>query len=189
MIAKRPGAYKYAHKKNEIAEDKYFKALSDIDRLEIRLQSLNKHSAKVHAVCADFAVEYANHQINKQSEAVTERLHVLQSTLKNYVDSFPLVSGASIAPISEALAGFSANTQQLLKDVCIEAEKQKIITLGRKLNSILPTETSSASSQLLVARRDSDEALCQVCLSFSVWECTSSMIILHIDGKMGQARD
>lgn len=159
MVSKRAGAYKYAHKKSEMAEDKYFKALHDIDRLEVRQQFLQRHSAKIQDLCQEFAVEYANHQSNKHSEAVTEKLMSTQTRLRIYIDDAATTSSVSISPISEVLAGYSASTQQMLKDLCIETEKQKLINMARKLNTILPTELTSVQSQLVAVKKDSDEAL------------------------------
>lgn len=159
MVSKRAGAYKYAHKKSEMAEDKYFKALHDIDRLEVRQQFLQRHSAKIQDLCQEFAVEYANHQSNKHSEAVTEKLMSTQTRLRIYTDDAATTSSVSISPISEVLAGYSASTQQMLKDLCIETEKQKLINMARKLNTILPTELTSVQSQLVAVKKDSDEAL------------------------------
>jgi hypothetical protein len=38
MKSKLPGAYKHAHRKNELAEDRYFKALYDLDKAEMKLE-------------------------------------------------------------------------------------------------------------------------------------------------------
>ena len=160
MVSKRPGAYKHAHKKNQTAEDKYFKTLYDIDKLESRQQFLQRHGPKILAMNGDIAAEYTNHQCNKNSEVVTERLMALQKALRQYIDESPITAVSSF--ISEARAGYSGNSQQMLKDLCMESEKPKMITLARKLNSILPTESTSVQSQLSTAKKESDEALRQV---------------------------
>lgn len=158
MVSKRAGAYKHAHKKNQTAEDKYFKSLYDIDKLESRQQFLQKHGAKILAIDGDIAAEYTNHQCNKNSEVVTERLMTLQKALRQYIDEN--------STDGETLVGYSSNSQQMLKDLCAESEKPKMITLARKLNSILPTEATSAQTQLSAAKKESDEALRQVSIVY-----------------------
>ena len=85
----------------------------------------------------------------------------LQKALRQYIDERPITASSSV---SEALAGYSSNSQQMLKELCAESEKPKTITLARKLNSILPTETTSVQTQLSAAKKESDEALRQVCI-------------------------
>jgi hypothetical protein len=167
MVSKRPGAYKHAHKKSQTAEDKYFKTLYDIDKLESRQQFLQRHGPKILAMNGDIAAEYTNHQCNKNSEVVTERLMALQKALRQYIDESPITAASS--SISEALAGYSGNSQQMLKDLSMESEKPKMITLARKLNSILPTESTSVQTQLSAAKKESDEALRQVGNSVLLW--------------------
>lgn len=189
MVSKRPGAYKHAHKKNQTAEDKYFKSLYDIDKLESRQQFLQKHGPKILAMNGDIAAEYTNHQCNKNSEVVTERLMALQKTLRQYIDDSPVQASSSI---NEALAGYSSNSQQMVKDLCMESEKPKMITLARKLNSILPTESTSVHTHLSNAKKESDEALRQVLLSLNglCLDCTHiHNIYIHTDGEVGQERD
>ena len=81
----------------------------------------------------------------------------LQKALRQYIDERPITASSSV---SEALAGYSTNSQQMLKELCAESEKPKTITLAR----ILPTETTSVQTQLSAAKKESDEALRQVCI-------------------------
>ena len=153
MVSKRPGAYKFAHKKNGLAEDKYFKALFLIDKLENRLKCLQGSASKIQAFVTDVAAEYTNHQTNKNSEAVTEKLKSLQLSLKQMIDSNKNI---------DILMGFSANTQTSIRELINEVDKQKIVTMARKLTVILPTESITVNSQLSTSRKDADDALCHM---------------------------
>jgi hypothetical protein len=134
MVSKRAGAYKHAHKKNQTAEDKYFKSLYNIDKLESRQQFLQKHGVKILAINGDIAAEYTNHQCNKNSEVVIERLMTLQKALPQYIDEN--------STNGETLVGYSTNSQQMLKDLCAESDEGNII-VGKVMKEYFYTYTSN----------------------------------------------
>jgi hypothetical protein len=118
MISRRQGAYKHSHKKNEAAEDRYFKALSDIETFEYQHEQLVAMSS---VICPLLKVMAEQHTVlsvdpsdNDALAAMTDAQAVMTIFLKNDADrtASEKARWEMKAPIRKLLQGIASNPQK-----------------------------------------------------------------------------
>jgi len=149
MVSRGKGAYHFAHKKYELAEDKYFKCLYEIDHFGKRMFLYTEGvCAKVVKQVDAIAKLHQSWYQNVHDKAIVENILLLQSQLKKLVDFDKEI-------IKES---FSENSAKGLFAL-IEAKIDKITVLARTLNGSLPAEVQTAKNKLSNANQQSEDAL------------------------------
>lgn len=151
MVSKRAGAYSYAHKKNEDAEDKYFKSLYDIDYCETKLRYFVGTNAKLPNLVAELASFYPTLMATPNNETALEMLSLSHQKMTEYMKS---------EEDKNILEAVSNKFEQLMITMLSETEEKfKIARKARDLHQTLPQEIYHLQNRLSTARKDGDEAL------------------------------
>lgn len=151
MVSKRAGAYSYAHKKNETAEDKYFKSLYEIDYYETKLKFFVGINAKLPLLIGDIASYYSTLMATPNNESALEMLSISHNKLVEYMKS---------QENNKILEVCTSKFEQLMTTMLNETEEKfKIARKARDLHQSLPQEILNLQSKLTLARKDCDEAL------------------------------
>lgn len=118
MISRRPGAYKHSHKKNEAAEDRYFKALSDIETYEYQHEQLVAMSSIICPLLKVMAEQNTVLSVDPTDSdalaAVSDAQAVMTIFLRNDSDrsASETATWEMKAPIKKLLQGIASNTQK-----------------------------------------------------------------------------
>lgn len=152
MVSKKPGAYKYAHKKNSLAEDKYFKALYDIDKMERRFKGLTKLNGTIIQLVSEISAHYTTLASNKSDQQALTSIEETQNTMKTFVEK-------NIEKEQTPLSFYSSKTEEGLQALISNPDKFKAARKARELSSIIPGELSTVKNSLALAQREADDAL------------------------------
>lgn len=150
MVSKRPGSYQYAHRKNELAEDKYFKSLYETEHFESKLHHFVGYNAKLPTYVNELACFYTALMANPKDENASNQIYATHGKLVAYMQA------------NEANKIFSVltpKTEEMLQVVSKETDKFRIVRKCRDLASILSNDIFQLQSKLNLARREGEEAL------------------------------
>lgn len=118
MISRRQGAYKHSHKKNEAAEDRYFKALSDIETYEYQHEQLLALSSVVCPLLKVMAEQNSVLSVDPADSdalaAIADAQAVMIIFLKNDDDrtASDTARWKIRAPVRKLLEGIASNPQK-----------------------------------------------------------------------------
>ena len=148
MVSKKKGAFKYANKKNEDAEDRYFKALFDTDNLKNKLNVLIDDRIPIRKVVAKLVKLHKDAKDAPLSEAAVIQVETLQKEMQTLLakDDILAVYSKSIAIEFEAL-------------VDMTLEKQVIVENAVDLVAHIQEEVKLIKSQVQKVSVSGDEAL------------------------------
>lgn len=151
MVSKKKGAYSHAHRKASEAEDRYFKSLFDIDRIEHKIKLSKGASANIPKLVSEMSALNKLYTVNPKDEQCNLSMMALQEKL-----------GAIVA-VEENLSCFASKTASILRGFLDQnIEKVKISRKARELYVTLPAEFKSLDTALSSARLTSDEALDEI---------------------------
>ena len=161
MVSRNKGAYKYAHLKNERAEDRYFKSLCDIAAAEAKIESATTGpAAKLIAV------------LQKLGALKDDFLNVPNSVETNTKVTELMVRVKDLVENEDALQALSANcrvdVETILNDEATFHQLMQAGKDGKKIRSSMVRnifkltvgeEITNAKKDLARAQRISDEAV------------------------------
>lgn len=147
MESKQGGAYKYAHRKNEKAEDQYFKSIVDIEVLETKLKLLKSENGPLSAILQDLAGSYDVLFVNPNNDEEQQKVYHNQVALKNLVDT-------------ELKSIFSVDLEKELKALTENSDFPTVARKARKVyTTSLPEEIKKVAAKLAFANKINSESL------------------------------
>lgn len=150
MVSKKQGAYNYANKKNEQAEDRYFRSLFEVDFFESKIKFFAGPTAKVPAMIAELAAMYNVLLATPKDEAAIQTIATQHAKL---------VEAMHVHEKDQIFAAFDPKIEQNVLLMLQEADRFKIVRKARDIHSNLTPEISALQGKLMKARKDGDEAL------------------------------
>ena len=159
MISKRSGAYKHAHKKSDAAEDKYFKALYEIDFYENQIKYLTHVASIINPILVNMFEESSVLTVNPESKQSLENVRLQQLLLVSFLDEDKgkcekekdnILKSELKASIKKSLYAISSNLQRH----AAAKEANKMVK-----NEIINKEIKEAKMLFSEANKSSDEAL------------------------------
>ena len=148
MISKRSGAYKHAHKKSDTAEDKYFKALYEIELYESQLKYMTTVGAVVNPILIDMFEENSVLTVDPNNKNSLDNVSGKQLLLKSFLDKDK--NNELKSSIKKLLLGISTNLQRnAAAKVASNMVKKEIIMKEIKEAKILFNEATISSDDAL----------------------------------------
>lgn len=154
MVSKKTGAYHYAHKKLENAEDKYFKSLYEIDLYENRLQHFVPTNAKFSVLLQDLSNYYSAIMAQPKDETTGNQVLASYQKFCNYCEE---VKSQDLFTIFTPK--FNQSLSTLLLNSNENNDKFKLVRKARDLYSLYTTEITMIQNKLIQSRKDSEESL------------------------------
>jgi hypothetical protein len=150
MVSKKQGAYNYANKKNDQAEDRYFRSLYEVDFYETKIKYFAGASAKIPAIIAELNAMYNVFLATPKDEAAIQTVATQHAKL---------VDAMSMHEKDQIFAAFDPKIEQNILAMLQETDRFKIVRKARDIYSNLTPEISALQGKLIKARKDGDEAL------------------------------
>ena len=153
MVSKQSGAYKHAHKKNEASEDRYFKALSDIETFEGQLQDIVGMSSVLIPILSAMAEEHTVLSVDPENKESLQNVADAQVLLTAFLEKEKLKKPSEKelkAAIKKILASLAVNLQR------VSAARIASNVMDKEM---IPKEVTDARMMLAEARKASDNAL------------------------------
>lgn len=151
MVAKKPGAYKYAHKKFCTAEDKYYKSLTDIFEGDRKMALL---ASSERRLCEAIATIASAHRLLQAVPSSEEGIGKVESGIQAMQTVLP---PSSFDDPSSLMRILSEKTQKSLKLMYEENLKLKVARLAKDLD--ISSELNTVRTDLKLANQESDAAL------------------------------
>lgn len=147
MESRRGGAYKYAHRKNEKAEDQYFKSIVDIEVLETKLKLLKSENGPMSKILQELAESHDVLFLNPHNDEEQQKVYGNQVMLKNLVDN-------------ELKSIFSTDLEKELKSLTDSSDFAAVARRARKVfTTSLPEEIRKVAAKLAFANKINSESL------------------------------
>ena len=159
MISKRSGAYKHAHKKSDAAEDKYFKALYEIDFYDNQIKYLTEVGSVINPILVNMFEESSVLTVNPESKQSLENVRLQQLLLISFLqkdkekcekEKDNVLKFELKASIKKSLHAISSNLQR-------HAAAKEANNMVKK--EIITKEIKEAKMLFIEANKSSDEAL------------------------------
>eukprot|EP01038_Epipyxis_sp_PR26KG_P005253 gene5253-7301_t len=155
MIAKNPGAYKYASKKSQQAEDKYFKALYDIDLAEMKINFQNHLMNEIRPLLTSLcntplsvlqkAKSHSAEEINKPAEIV-KSIKLKMDSLKSQYNTLKN-------------SCWNNDFEIKCKDLFDEMKHNRLNKISDMLISVMEQDKKSMQQSLQAIRKESEDSL------------------------------
>jgi hypothetical protein len=155
MVSKRSGAYTYAHRKTETAEDRYFKSLYEIDMYENKLQNhFLSATAKFPSLLQELSSHYSVLMATPKDENLGNVVAQVYKKLNDYLEENKANDLFVVFPVKfqTALTGFISSTGG-------NEDKFKLVRKARDLYQLYQTELFNAQTKFAQVKKDSEEAL------------------------------
>ena len=156
MVSKRPGAYKHAHKKNEAAEDRYYKALSDINMFGYQHSRLVEAAAVICPLLVAMVDGHVVLSSDGTDREALEKVAAAQNALCIYLkedaekESKKSVKWALKVSIMKSLLGLSGNPLR-----CGAARS----AFSMVSKNTIPSEVKESRMMVVTATKASDDSL------------------------------
>lgn len=163
MVSKHKGAYKYAKRKHNDAEDKYFRALFETElqeQLQKRImQSPNGIGIVLPKIMTQLNEVHKKYTANANDETCGELFLEIQKGLKNVLNA---IDEDKVRDKNVNLGTiFSMKTLYALKTLSAEPVEKaaKAVKKARELQANIPAELKSIAMNINACRKAGDEAL------------------------------
>jgi hypothetical protein len=153
MVSKKQGAYHYANRKNEQAEDKYFKSLYEIDFFESKIKYFVGFNAKLPTIVSELAALYNTLMATPKDEITIIKIQQLHEKMTDYMKEHET---------QQIFAAFGSNSNKIEQSavgLIQEQDRFKIVRKARDLHANLSTEIVQLQGKLMQAKKDSEESL------------------------------
>ena len=161
MVSKRSGAYKHAHKKSEAAEDRYFKALSDIEIFDRQLKYMQNVASIVNPILSAMAERYVILSVDSEC---SESLMEVSNSQKQLVDFLKEDSARTNSKLNSQLNSDCALKPSIKKLLTSLSTNLQRISAARIASNMIDKETiqkevKDIRMMCLEANKSSDQAL------------------------------
>lgn len=150
MVSKKPGAYEYANKMKNSAEDKLYKATYEIDFYQNKLNHFSGMNAKLPNYVKQLHDCYAKIRANPKDEATTQTILTTHANLVQYYKSVDATS---------LFSAFKPEMEIAVSALVQETDKFKIIRKARDLHESLSKEIFQLQNKLKTATVENEEAI------------------------------
>lgn len=156
MVSKRTGAFKHAHKKSEAAEDRYYKALSDINMFGYQHSRLVEAAAVICPLLGAMVEGHVVLSTDGTDRVALDKVAAAQSAIAIYLkedaerESKKSVKWALKVPIMKSLLGLSGNPLR-----CGAARS----AFHMVSKNIIPLEVKESRMMVVTATKTSDDSL------------------------------
>eukprot|EP01034_Spumella_vulgaris_P022760 gene22760-28919_t len=147
MVSKNPGAYRHAHRKNVLAEDRYYKSMHDTAKYQGQLKYVVGPAARIPPLLSEMLEHAKKVGITNLNPQANEALKSLRGDLKTYVDG----NEAALAAFSSARRGLE---EMLVLEDTLKLARRTIDTHDKVVSDVQGVRSALAASE-----RDGDLSL------------------------------
>ena len=153
MVSKKPGSFNYAHRKNELSEDKYFRSLFEVEFYEGKIAYFAGSSAKLPALISEL-----NGYYNVLMDA--PKCEILENKIMTAFNKLTIeFENLKKHKAFEAFLTNGPKIEESITAITNENAKFRIVMKAKEAYPGLSYEVMQLQKKLTQARKDGDDAL------------------------------